>query len=186
MTGLFQTADVRHLMAGFPTGVSVVTSMGADGRPCGMTCTSLCSVAVEPPTLLVCLRAGSPTLGAVLDSGSFAVNLLHRRARTVAELFASGDADRFQRVDWAPVPVGGPHLVKAAHTVADCRVVHTHQVGDHDVVLAEVVQVSSLGPAVPLLYGMRRYGAWSEAEAGIADPGPEDRSSARVPTRSRS
>ena len=164
--------DMRRLMAGFPTGVAIVTSIGPDRLPKGMTCTSLASVALDPPTLLVCLRRGSPTLEAVLDSGSFAVNLLHERARYAAELFASGDAERFHRTAWIPVAGGGPHLVQAAHTIADCAVAHTHPVGDHTVVLAEVVAVSTLSASEPLLYGMRRYGVWADADHPAPVPAP--------------
>lgn len=161
-------ADVRRLMAGFPTGVSIVTALDPDGAPWGMTCTSLCSVALDPPTLLVCLRRGSPTLDAVLGAGSFSVNLLHQRARPTAELFASGDVDRFRRVRWVPAPVGGPHLLDAAHTLADCVVAAEQAVGDHSVVMGKVVEVSCLRPPAPLLYGMRRYGSWMEdAESGL-------------------
>ncbi|MFD9701394.1 flavin reductase family protein [Lentzea sp. NPDC059081] len=154
--------DVRRLMAGFPTGVSVVTALAADGSPRGMTCTSLCSVALDPPTLLVCLRHGSPTLDAVLDTAALSVNLLHRSARPTAELFGSGAADRFDRIAWAAVPGGGPHLSQAAHTIADCRLRTCHTVGDHVVVLAEVTRITSLRSPAPLLYGMRRYGTWAE------------------------
>ncbi|MEU1213289.1 flavin reductase family protein [Streptomyces sp. NPDC005791] len=155
-------ADLRRLMAGFPTGVSVVTALDPDGTPWGMTCTSLCSVALDPPTLLVCLRAGSPTLGAVLDSRSLSVNLLHQHSRSTAELFGSGTADRFDRVPWAPAQNGGPHLLEAAHTIADCTVVADQAVGDHVVVMARVSVVTSLRRPMPLLYGMRRYGSWAE------------------------
>ena len=34
--------DIRALMTGFPTGVTVVTAFATDGTPWGMTCTSLC------------------------------------------------------------------------------------------------------------------------------------------------
>ena len=162
MTARAQAAGLRRLMAGFPTGVSIVTSLGPGGEPCGMTCTSLCSVALEPPTLLVCLRRGSPTLAAVLESAAFAVNLLHQQARRTAELFGSGEPDRFDRVAWAHSPRGGPHLLEAAHTIADCAVAHTREVGDHTVVMAEVVEVTALRTSMPLLYGMRRYGSWAE------------------------
>ena len=43
-------------MASFPSGVTIVTAAGGDGRPYGMTCSSLCSVAMTPPTVLVCLQ----------------------------------------------------------------------------------------------------------------------------------
>ncbi|MEU4080015.1 flavin reductase family protein [Streptomyces venezuelae] len=161
-------ADLRRLMAGFPTGVSVVTAISPDGVPWGMTCTSLCSVALDPPTLLVCLRAGSPTLGAVLDSGSFSVNLLHQHARATAELFGSGAVDRFDRSPWVAATDGGAHLVEAAHTIADCTVTAEQPVGDHVVVMARVTLVTALSRPWPLLYGMRRYGSWAEdAENGF-------------------
>ncbi|QUQ64189.1 flavin reductase family protein [Kutzneria sp. CA-103260] len=155
------SAGFRSLMAGFPTGVAVITTFGPDGEPWGMTCSSVCSVSVEPPTLLVCVRAGSPTLAAMLRRGEFTVNLLHHGARPVAELFASGDPDRFDRVDWAVPPVsGGPHLVRDAHAVADCRISRRQQVATHVVVFGEVVHVTQRPGEHPLLYGMRQYAAW--------------------------
>jgi len=155
-------AEFRSLMATFPAGVAVVTASEPDGRPWGMTCSSLCSVAVRPPTLLICMRMGSPTLAAALELSAFAVNLLNDRAKEVAELFASGAPDRFDRVRWTREPsFGSPHLVADTHTIADCRVTRTMNAGDHVVVLGAVFRVSrqESAPPSPLLYGMRKY--WS-------------------------
>jgi len=151
--------DMRDLMAAFPTGVAVVAARDAAGEPKGMTCSSLCSVALDPPTLLVCLRQGGPTAGAVLASGAFTVNLLDADARPTAELFASGDADRFARVPWRSGEAG-PHLTADAHSTADCRVARTDTVGDHLVVLGEVLGVTGYRQPRPLLYGLRRFTTW--------------------------
>ncbi|GLZ28699.1 monooxygenase [Lentzea sp. NBRC 105346] len=148
----------RELMATFPTGVAVVTA--DDGTPHGMTCSSVCSVTLTPPTLLVSMRSASPTLRAMLDAGRFAVNLLRSEARGTAELFASGNPDRFDLVRWKPSD-SGPHLVEDAHAIADCSVADTHLVGDHLVVFGAVFHVRREDPAVPLLYGLRRYASWS-------------------------
>lgn len=100
-----------------------MTAVGGDGKPYGMTCSSLCSVALTPPTLLVCLRGGSPTLDAVLVRAAFTVNLLHDRARPAADLFASGKPDRFGQIAWRhDDAAGGPHLIEHAHVIADCDV----------------------------------------------------------------
>ncbi|WP_306324054.1 MULTISPECIES: flavin reductase family protein [unclassified Streptomyces] len=156
--------DIRPLMAGFPTGVTVLTALTPEGVPRGMTCTSLCSVALDPPTVLVCLRCGSPTLEAALASGGYTVNLLHSEARSTAELFASGAVDRFERVNWSVEgDARGPHLVESAHIVADCEVAETRTVGDHCVVFARVRSIRQLRTRKPLLYGMRRYGDWTES-----------------------
>ncbi|HVV17963.1 MAG TPA: flavin reductase family protein [Pseudonocardiaceae bacterium] len=154
------TEGFRAMMCRFPTGVAIVTTIDDDGVPRGMTCSSVCSVTLDPPTLLVCLRTGSPTLDAILRSGTFAVNLLHDRAQEVAQLFASGNPDRFDLVDWTADPTtAGPHLVADAHTIADCDVARTEVVGDHVVVFGETHTVTERhGP--PLLYGLRDYHAW--------------------------
>ncbi|WP_257140541.1 MULTISPECIES: flavin reductase family protein [Streptomyces] len=153
--------DIRPLMAGFPSGVGVVTTFAGDGSPRGMTCTSLCSVSLDPPVLLVCLGTGSHTLKAVRESGSFAVNLLHAHGRQAAELFASGAPDRFDRVAWrAGAGDAGPHLTEDAHIIADCSVVGDQVVGDHAVLLGEVRAAVPVRRERPLLYGLRRFSVW--------------------------
>ncbi|MEU1003559.1 flavin reductase family protein [Streptomyces tibetensis] len=163
--------DIRPLMASFPSGVSVVTALGADSAPRGMTCSSLASVALDPATLVVCLRTAGPTLRAALDSGHFALNLLHEEARTVSDLFASGSTDRFAHAEWRlPLGAAGPHLTEAALAVADCTVVHTVEIGDHTAVFGRVTRVTHTDGRSPLLYGRRRYARWSAAASG---PAPE-------------
>ena len=152
-------------MASFPTGVAVVSAFDSQGQPRGMTCTSVCSVSLEPPILLVCIRLGSPTLEALLHSVGFTVNLLHGEAESTARLFASGKPDRFDDVRWAPGPDPcGPHLPDDAHAVADCQVLRTESVGDHTVVFGTVLRISHHQVVQkadrPLLYGFRRYEAW--------------------------
>jgi flavin reductase (NADH) len=153
-------AGFRNAMAAFPTGVCVVTAFDHTGHPRGMTCSSLCSVSMDPPTLLVCLRAGSPTLAAIEDRGRFAVNLLHHGGQGTAELFASGEPSRFDRVRWQAPTGAAPHLLDDAHAVADCLMTATQLVGDHVVVYGEVLDVIHRPQHRPLLYGLRRYTAW--------------------------
>ncbi|MEU7134351.1 flavin reductase family protein [Streptomyces sp. NPDC046261] len=152
----------RTMMSGFPTGVCVVTTTDHEGAPRGMTCSSVCSVSLEPPTLLVCLRDGSPTLEAVVKRGTFAVNLLHEGAQGAAELFASGNPHRFRLLPWEQSPdAAGPHLVEDAHTVADCDVVLIQKVGDHVTVFGETRRIVRQHVHPPLLYGLRQFRGWS-------------------------
>ncbi|MDX2593922.1 MULTISPECIES: flavin reductase family protein [Streptomyces] len=166
--------DIRPLMSCFPSGVSVVTALGTDSAPRGMTCSSLASVALDPATLVVCLRTAGPTLRAALDSGRFAVNLLDERARAVSDLFASGATDRFERAEWRlPLGAGGPHLTGAALAVADCEVTQAVEVGDHTAVFGRVTGVTLADAGEPLLYGRRRYARWSVATSPLAEAAAE-------------
>ncbi len=178
-------ADFRALMAGFPTGVAVVTVLDTGAVPRGMTCSSVCSVTLSPPTLLVCLWSGSPTLAAILRQQHFSVNLLHEHAQQVAELFASGDPERFSRVHWsAGAGTGGPHLDEHAHATADCAVAHTRLVGDHVVIFGEVSRIVHRPANRPLLYGRRRYAAWPHsAVPEPATPGTQGVDATVIPVR---
>src|SRR5207244_10797956 len=48
-------AQFRQLLGRFATGVTVVTTRDLRGRPIGMTASSVASVSLDPPLLLVCV-----------------------------------------------------------------------------------------------------------------------------------
>ncbi|WP_460705513.1 flavin reductase family protein [Myceligenerans halotolerans] len=162
---------MREFMSGFPTGVAVVTTTSRDGEPYGLTCTSLTSVALDPPTLLVCLRQNSGgTLSVLLGRGAFAVNLLHDGATGTARLMSRTAADRFSDVRWNPSPLLGlPWLEDDTHANAECRVSGTVARGDHTVVFGEVAGTSKR-EGDPLLYGYRQFSSWRGAERFSAEP----------------
>ena len=146
----------RDLMSSFPTGVAIVTGMHPDGAPRGMTCSSITSVTLLPPTLLVCLHVGSGTLEAVSAHGGFAVNLLHDGARHAAEVFSSAVPDRFRQVSWRTSASGIPWLDEDAFAVAECQVSSLLTVGDRAVVFGEVRHVQQ-AEGTPLLHVHRRF-----------------------------
>jgi flavin reductase (NADH) len=160
------------LMSAFPTGVAVVTSVDTDGQPRGMTCSSIASATLLPPTLLVCLRIGSGTLEAIAANGGFAVNLLHEGGQRAAEVFSCPDPNRFARVSWRQSRSGFPWLVDDAFAVAECRVSDVVKVGDHAVVLGEVIEVAQI-TGIPLLYGLRRFASWPRPVPVEQRPGAE-------------
>lgn len=176
VNGRYQRPELRQvsvvgykdLMSAFPTGVAVVTAMDADGNPRGMTCSSVASVTLEPPTLLVCLGLGSITLEAAHSCGQFAVNLLHARARHAAEVFSSHVPDRFTQVRWRRLSSGLPWLAYDAFALAECRITGSVEVGDHAVVLGQVIVISQI-PDSPLLYGGRRFLSWGEMSCAAGE-----------------
>ena len=157
--------EYRRLMSAFPTGVAVITAVGPAGRLHGLTCTSLTSVTLSPPTLLVCLDLRCGTLAAARHAGCFAVNLLHTRGQRAAEVFSSPTPDRFSHVTWRPSRrTRQPWLPDDAFAMAECVVVDASVVGDHAVVFGEVVHVEQ-STDVPLLYGLRRFSGWPACDA---------------------
>jgi flavin reductase (DIM6/NTAB) family NADH-FMN oxidoreductase RutF len=150
-------------MAYFPTGVSVVTAIDAAGLPYGITCSSLTSVCLDPPTVLVSLTTHSLTLRHALMQGIFGITLLNVESRTVAQRFATPAIDRFAGVGWRPSPLGAPWIDPGMTAAADCEVSNSVAAGDHTVVFGRVRNVTVSG-GLPLLYGLRNYLSWPEPE----------------------
>jgi len=63
--GEVPAAEFRNAMSHFATGVTVVTSVGADGTPVGTTANAVTSLSLDPPLILVCFDLGSVTLRAI-------------------------------------------------------------------------------------------------------------------------
>lgn len=144
-------------MRGVANSVAVVTTDGIAGRH-GATVTSFCSVSAEPPSVLVCLRAGSRIARTVTSNGRFAINVLAAHADQLAGRFAGRFAghedgeggDRFAGVALDGVAEGAPVLADAG-VVLRCRLAEAVPSGTHLVVIGEVWEARNLG-TMPLTY----------------------------------
>ncbi|MBV9354845.1 MAG: flavin reductase family protein [Chloroflexi bacterium] len=153
------------IMAAFPTGVTVVTTLDENGEPKGLTSNAVCSVSAEPPLLLVCVDKRSNTLPALRASGKFVVNYLAAGRGELSNLFASKEPDKFANVAWRPARNGMPwmHVDSLAH--AECSTVQEIEAGDHYVFLGRVEDGQPPAPGThPLMYFRRTYGTWHDGE----------------------
>lgn len=163
-------ASLRHALGHFGTGVTIVTTLGRDGAPVGVTANSFNSVSLEPPVVLWSLRAASPSLDAFDSSGRFVVHVLTLAQVELSRRFASPVPDKFGGVHW----VGGLHglpLIQGCAAVFQCRTLQRQVIGDHVLYLGQVHALDHLprpadapcdttqaDPALqPLLYCHGRY-----------------------------
>ncbi|GAA1507188.1 hypothetical protein GCM10009677_44700 [Sphaerisporangium rubeum] len=129
----------RAVMGSFASGVCVTTTVDAEGRPRGFTCSAVCSVSADPPLLLSGVSSRSGTLAAVLDRGRFAVNMLGRDGRRVSQIFASPVADKFDRVRWSRGRVGGMPVLDGIVAYAECELDQTVTAGDHTLLVGRLI-----------------------------------------------
>jgi flavin reductase ActVB len=161
-----------EVMASFPSGVAIVTTISADGALRGLTTTAVCSVSANPPTILVCVDLGSRTLAALRASRRFVVNFIGEGRSELCLLFASKEKDKFAHVSWRPTSSGLPLLHEDVLAWAECSTVHELEVGDHVLLVAEVEE-GGVQPELepPLMYYRRSWGVWSPVhEAAEPDP----------------
>jgi flavin reductase (DIM6/NTAB) family NADH-FMN oxidoreductase RutF len=151
-------AQLREAMGQFATGVTVVTSVGADGEPVGTTANAVTSLSLEPPLVLVCFDLQSATLAAIRGHGAFAVNVLGERQAHLSTNFAKrGLAAVWDEVRHHRGPTGSPRLADVI-AVIECTVEHSYPGGDHEIVIGRVRHVESDGDAAaPLLFWRGKY-----------------------------
>ncbi len=149
----------RHVLGHLASGVSVVTSVDAAGEPCGLTATSVCSVSLEPPLVLVAVDRTADTHGGLRASGVYAVHLLASDQADLAVRFAGEGTAKFRDLDFRAGTTGAPLLEEVAGWL-DCTVVREVPAGDHTVFIGRVeeARMREDDGARPLVYHLGRYG----------------------------
>lgn len=149
------TEEFKLGLRRWASGVTIVTARAGE-RVHGMTVSAFTSVSIAPPLVLVCADKSSDTLRLIEEGGVFAANLLGRGHEELSNRFAFGDErTRFDGVEWHAGKTGAP-LLDGAIASIDCRVVGTHEAGDHVIYVGEVEGVE-LRDGEPMLYFAGRY-----------------------------
>lgn len=137
---LFDVRAFRNALGAFPTGVAIITTAGADGRPIGLTCNSFSSVSLEPPLVSWGLRINSKSLEAFRSAGAFAINILAEDQKDLSNRFASGQiADKFEGVAWRSGHRGLP-IIEDCVATFECDKFAEHLAGDHVLFLGQVAK----------------------------------------------
>jgi flavin reductase (DIM6/NTAB) family NADH-FMN oxidoreductase RutF len=147
----------RQLLGRFATGVTVLTVLAPDGRPHGMTASSLTSVSLEPPLVLVCVDHAARLHHLITSAEAFVVNVLASDQEELSRRFADPHDDRFEGVPYRILPGGFVHL-DAALAHIECHREALHDAGDHTIVLGRVTG-GDVRDGSPLIYFRGTYGA---------------------------
>ncbi len=149
-------AEMRATLSNFATGVAVITTRDAAGRPFGMTVNSFNAVSLDPPLVLWSIGLGAQSLPIWRSAGGFAVNILAADQQPLCRQFASPVADRFADVDWHAGLDGLP-LLDGAVATFQCRFWARYPGGDHEIMVGEVVACQR-AETRPLVYCQGRMG----------------------------
>jgi len=150
-------SQFRQLLGRFATGVTILTTTTAEGRPLGMTANSLSSVSLHPPLISVCVDREAAMHEVILQAPEFVVNVLAGPQEALARRFSDKHEDRFDGIGYHLSPEGLILLDGAlAHVV--CERYGTYPAGDHTILLGRVVG-GATNDGRPLLYYRGGYAA---------------------------
>lgn len=147
----FDAAAFRSVLGQVPTPVCVVTAMTGRG-PVGVTVGSFTSVSLDPPLVVFYCGLHSASGAAVVEAGTFCVNVLSEHQEHVCRTFASRAEDRFAGCRWEPGGNGAPRLDGAAAWI-ECRLEESFPAGDHLAVVGRVDGLAAApGQRAPLVF----------------------------------
>ena len=131
--------DFRHVLGHFASGVTIITTCDADGRPTGLTASAFTSVSLDPPLILVCVDHKSQSYPALRERGRFAVNILAPRAGGACRAGSRPrGSDKFDGVPSPDQRRSGLPLLDGALAQLECTTVNVHLEGDHTIFVGRV------------------------------------------------
>lgn len=129
----------RDALGGYPTGVTIVTTVNAAGGDVGVTANSFCSVSLAPPMVLWCLGRSSRAFNAFMTAGHFAIHVLAHDQDALALRFSRQDVDRFAGLDCSR-GAAGMALLEGCVARLECRACAQYDGGDHAILMGEVLR----------------------------------------------
>lgn len=157
-------AGFREAMRRLAASVTIITSRDVDGTPHGMVASSVISVSMEPPSMLIAVNRSAGLYPVLQRSGRFCINLLSHDQNELLKPFSTSALreQRFQSDHWRdawPSESGRlPWLFDASASV-ECAVDLVTDYGTHSLFIGRVERVhcisaSSSGPSVarPLVW----------------------------------
>jgi flavin reductase (DIM6/NTAB) family NADH-FMN oxidoreductase RutF len=151
-------ANFKDAMAQIPTNVSIVGSFEAEGiRAC--TISSLVSVDIVDPTIMFVLRNNSATLANIKSTQNFSINVLNSNQSGLSEKYSNKRVeieDLSNSTSWSK-HVNGVPVIKDAHLIFFCELVSALESVNATVVIAKVMDVSTVNSKNPLIYFERKY-----------------------------
>jgi flavin reductase (DIM6/NTAB) family NADH-FMN oxidoreductase RutF len=144
-------AQFRQLLGRFATGVTILTTRDPRSRhPIGMTASSVASVSLEPPLVLVCVDQRHDMHPAMKAAQRFVLNVLAADQEALSRRFAADRPDRFDGIGYTENKHGIAVLDGVLATI-ECEKLSEAPGGDHTVFFG-LVTGGTATDRRPLLY----------------------------------
>jgi flavin reductase (DIM6/NTAB) family NADH-FMN oxidoreductase RutF len=170
----FEERQFRDALGAFPTGVAVVTGLGAAGERVGVTVSSFNSVSISPPLVLFSIARQAHSYTAWTGMRGYAVNILSQQQEEISNRFARPLGDKWDGLVVLD-GINGLPILPNALAVFECEAYARYEGGDHDIFVGRVINLRRHAhkTEAPLIFFGGRYRRLDE---DFADRPPRDAS----------
>jgi flavin reductase (DIM6/NTAB) family NADH-FMN oxidoreductase RutF len=141
-TQINENLNLRNIFGKFATGVSIVSFVGEDNNPIGITVNSFTSVSLDPPIALWCVDKKSELCEILINKKNYVFNFLAENQTDLAIKLAEKDNHILNDID-CNIKEYGPILKDSLGWVA-CSKREIIEQGDHFIILGNVDKISPI------------------------------------------
>ena len=167
LDGQHDGRELRNALGRFPTGVTVITAQGPDGKLEGLTANSFSALSLDPPLVLWSLSRKSQSLSGIVAAGHFAINVLRIEQTDLSHRFATPQENKFEGVKFER-GLGGSPVLDGVLASFECKTESTIEGGDHLLFVGRVLRIS-YGEGDPLIFNAGRYCTAVSLRTGSAE-----------------
>lgn len=161
---IIEASVFRQVLGHYPTGVSAITAIGADGKPIGLIVGTFTSVSLEPPLVGFLPDRKSSTWPLIEQAGHFCVNVLASDQTDICRQLAAKGEDKFAGVEYTVSRHNLPVIAGALASI-ECQLHSVSDAGDHHFVLGRVLGMEAArSDGDPMLFFKGRYGGFADLD----------------------
>lgn len=155
--------SLADAMRCFASSVSIISTSDVDNNHYAMTATAVCSVSLEPESMLVCVNKNTLFNSIIGNMDLFSVNLLTAEQVSQSNACAGGlpQDNRVNEDEWE-VMDDGLVILKDAQANIMCRKTELFSYGTHNILIGDVYRILIDKDIDPLLYMDGKYGRFGE------------------------
>ncbi|MFE7439436.1 flavin reductase family protein [Streptomyces chartreusis] len=144
------SARFRATMASFASGVTVLTTIDAEGEKYGITASSFTSLSMDPPLVLICVAQSAYSHRAFAESTSFGISVLRDDQAELATRYAIAGGSKFAAGEFILDERTGVPLIGSALSTMICSTNDIRPGGDHSILIGAVHE-AEIQPGLPLI-----------------------------------
>lgn len=123
----------------------------------GMTINSFSSVSLKPPMISFCIDNSSSNLRLFQKNKTFSLNILSEGQQELSRGFATPKNSKKWGIETYSLGKHGNPIFENSIAFFECRKHKIIKVGDHHLVIGEIVDFAKINDARPLLYFQGKY-----------------------------
>jgi flavin reductase (DIM6/NTAB) family NADH-FMN oxidoreductase RutF len=156
MTSVVDQLELRRVFGTFPTGVTAIAALDADGRPIGLAANSFTAVSLDPPLVSVCVAHTSTTWPDLRRRERLGVSVLGAHQEHAGRQLSARVDDRFAGLDWHATSTGAVRIGWASAWF-ECSIDQQVRAGDHDIVVLRVHDLCADHDVAPLVFHASQF-----------------------------